>query len=776
MLLKSVEPVYPDAERAKGETASVGLVLSIDVEGHVSDVSVVRSAGPAFDAAATEAAKQLAFTPATRAGKATAARIPFSFEFVLAPATNSVSAGAASDAARQSERPTPSASNPASAAKPAATPAPVAPLVASDDEGIDVDVTGKRPPREPTKHVIEAAELTKIPGTNGDALRAIGSMPGVARPPGLAGLIIVRGSAPNDTQVHVDGTTVPIAYHFGGLSSVVPSEMLERLDFYPGNFGPEYGRAMGGVIDVGLRSPRKDRIGGLVQIDMLDARLLAEGPISKHTRFMVAGRRSWVDTWLGPMMRSAGLGVSVAPVYYDYQAMLEHDLSRATTLRLTAFGSDDRLALTQNTPDATDPAQGGDLSLHTRFWRVQARGDTRLSANARWINTLSYGSDANRFGTGNLGLDVRIRPLEARSDVRFRISPALTAVAGLDAMFASYDVLWKFPPFDLNSQDTAGPLFGRPVTPLRGQGNLFRPAAYAMLEVAPLRGLKLLPGVRADYARDTEHVTLDPRIAARYDLRSEFPRTTLKGGVGVFHQPPEPYESSEPFGTKGVQANRAIHYSAGVEQEFTQQVELSVEGFYKDLDQLVEPVPAANATANGFLYQNVGSGRSYGTEFLLRYKPDARFFGWIAYTLSRSERTDGPGQATHVFQYDQTHILTALASVKLGRGWQLGGRFRYVTGSPYTPYAGGVMDYDAGTYSPVSGAQWSERLAAFHQLDLRVDKTWKFNAWQFTAYLDLQNAYYRKNPEGVSYNYNYSQSSTLSGLPILPVLGFKGEI
>jgi hypothetical protein len=114
--------------------------------------------------------------------------------------------------------------------------------------------------------------------------------------------------------------------------------------------------------------------------------------------------------------------------------------------------------------------------------------------------------------------------------------------------------------------------------------------------------------------------------------------------------------------------------------------------------------------------------------------------------------------------------------MKLGWGMQLGARFRYVSGSPYTPNEGGVMDYDAGVYSPVAGAPYSGRLPSFHQLDVRVDKTWDFQAWRMTAYLDVQNAYNHKNGEGVSYNYNYSKSESQSGLPLLPIFGIRGEL
>ena len=762
-LVQSVEPVYPEAKRASGEAAGVVLTLTIDRTGHVSDVLVVESAGPEFDDAASEAARGLLFEPAQKNGAAVVSKIRYRFDFQLAAPAPPAAAP-----------PAPVSAPPAPAAPPQAPTAAVAPAA---DDTLDLQVQGEKPPREPTKRVLAAEEISKIPGTNGDALRAIGNMPGVARPPGGDGALIVRGSSPNDTQIFVDGTNIPIVYHFGGLSSVIPSEMLEKIDFYPGNFGPQYGRATGGVVDVGVRSPRKDRIGGLLQFDLIDGRFIVEGPISKSTRFMVGGRRSWLDAWLGPVLKSSGVGVSVAPVYYDYQAMLEHDVSRDTTLRVLAFGSDDRLELTLKSPDSGDPALGGALSDSTHFWRVQARMDSRPSNAIRFSSQLSLGEDGSQFSVGNSALDGEFYKLDGRSDVRVQLSPAVTAVVGVDVQYGIYDVTWRTAPINVDSTQNTGPLFGRPQVELKGSGALFRPAGYAMFELTPVAGLKLFPGIRTDYNTDTSSWTADPRLGARYDLHQGFPRTTLKGGVGLYHEPPQPYQSVKPFGSPGVGSPSAIHTSLGFEQEFSHPVELSVELFYKDLQNLVVPVAAANASQNGLAYQNLGSGRSYGSEILLRYKPEGRFFGWLAYTLSRSERRDAPGDALYRYDYDQTHILTALASYKLGRGWQAGARFRYVTGSPYTPEIGGVMDYDAGTYAPISSPNRnSARVPDFHQLDMRVDKTWKFSAWQLSAYLDVQNVYFRQNPEGISYNYNYSKSSVVSGLPFLPIVGLRGEL
>jgi outer membrane cobalamin receptor len=347
----------------------------------------------------------------------------------------------------------------------------------------------------------------------------------------------------------------------------------------------------------------------------------------------------------------------------------------------------------------------------------------------------------------------------------------------VDVEYDNFDVTYRVPPgmFEDNASD--GPIFGKPIPTLRGKADLVLPAGYAMLELTPVRGLKLLPGVRTDYDNGTKKWTLAPRMSARWDIHQDYPRTTLKGGAGLYHQPPEAYESIKPFGNGGLKPESAAHYSFGVEQELARPIEVSLEGFYKDLKDIVIATPDASGSANGSINKNVGSGRVYGSELLLRYKPDGRFFGWIAYTLSRSERKDSDDAAYYTYDYDQTHVLTALGSYKLGRGWQLGARFRYVTGRPYTPEIGGTMDYDAGTYAPVSSTMTnSKRIPAFHQLDVRVDKTWKFQSWSLNAYLDVQNVYNHRSNVSVDYNFDYSQQTAVRGLPLLPIVGIKGEL
>jgi len=290
---------------------------------------------------------------------------------------------------------------------------------------------------------------------------------------------------------------------------------------------------------------------------------------------------------------------------------------------------------------------------------------------------------------------------------------------------------------------------------------------YNEIEITPFVGTRIVPGVRLDYSKDIKSWDVQPRVTVRQDIHHAYPRTTLKGGIGRFAQPPQPQESSPVFGVSGLVSNVANHYGGGIEQEITQQIELGVEGFFRQYDRRVVA-----------RIGNVGEGRAYGLETLLRYRPDDRFFGFVAYTLSRSVRKDGPDEPERLFNFDQTHILTAVGSYRLGRGWEVGARMRYVSGSLVTPQTYGFYDATVGAYIPLNGfPPFSQRNPAFHQLDVRIDKTWTLGpTTRIAAYLDLYNAYNQANVEGTSYNFNQTQSTNASGIPILPSLGIRGEL
>jgi pimeloyl-ACP methyl ester carboxylesterase len=172
---------------------------------------------------------------------------------------------------------------------------------------------------------------------------------------------------------------------------------------------------------------------------------------------------------------------------------------------------------------------------------------------------------------------------------------------------------------------------------------------------------------------------------------------------------------------------------------------------------------------------NQGQGRVYGGELLVRQELFKGFFGWVAYTISRSERKDHPDDPWRLFQYDQTHILTVIGSYKFGRGFQVGIRFRYVTGNPYTPVVGNWLDLNSGRYFQLDGPTYGARLGSFNQLDVRFDKTWEFRKWKLGLYVDIQNVYNAKSPEGYQYNFDFTKSQPVAGIPFFPAVGLRGD-
>jgi len=770
--LNRVEPRYPDDAKKRGIEGAVLLKLTIDSDGAVSNVELLDSLSPSTDAAAVEAARRLRFSPARRAdGSPFAAKIRYRFRFRMTPAP-------------PKPKPAPALEQP-----PEAKHEKSAEQQPQQPTAIDIVVEGERPPRGVTHHSVEQREMDRIPGTGGDALKSIQSLPGVARTPGVLGGLLVRGSAPFDSQTFVDGVYVPLIYHFGGLSSVVPTELLSKIDFYPGNYSARYGRALGGIVDAGIRSPRSDGYHGLAQIDFIDARLMVEGPIPllEGWSFAAAGRRSHLDAWLGPVLEETGAGVTQAPRYYDYQFMIEGELAGDDRVRISLYGSDDGLEILLREPPPGEPALSGNLGLSTAFQRLQV-GYQVGDEDDRVETQLALGHELIRVGIGTLFIDLEGYTVFGRTEHSHRLGRRATMHTGVDWLASWVDVSQRLPAAEAPGQPAGQPFTTEQLATVSQRIPVFQPALYSELELTPHARWRVVPGLRIDYTRATDQFDPNPRINSRFDVMQGSRRTTLKGGVGIFTQPPQPQESNPPLGTQGIGANRAIQYGLGVEQEITRQLEVSLEGFYKQLDDMV--VARANDTGVAAEFSNEGRGRVFGAELLIKYKADERFFGWLAYTLSRATQQNDAGADESLLPWDQTHNLTVLGSYRLGHGWEIGARFRLVSGNPTDLVVcdSAVDSCDAqrinalfhaasGAYTPVRfGANNSERLPTFHQLDVRIDKSWRFSSWKLSMYLDIQNVYNQQNVEGIAYDYRFRSRQFVTGVPILPSLGLRGEL
>ena len=635
-------------------------------------------------------------------------------------------------------------------------------------------VRGEAAREEVARDRIDAEEIGKLPGSRGDALRAISNFPGVARAPLDTGQLVVWGSAPADTSVYVDGHYIPQLFHFGGLTSVFNSELLSGMDFLPGNFPVKYGRAIGGVVDLYPRAGARDGFHGYAKIDFIDASLMLEGPLGAGS-FAIAARRSTIDFVLPIAGKFTSLPTfTVAPSYWDYQAVLDYPLLGGH-LRVLLFGaSDDTALLIGDSPDA-DPALAGDFDTHLWFHTLSAwwrRDIGRVSV----IASTSFGPQHQdlHFGSDvNYTLDVF--EIDARLETRVRLGKRMLWRAGIDIADDDYSVSITAPTYIATESEVQQPIsVTGVVTKSEGSWQL-NPAVWTDLLLPIGNRLDITPGMRLDYFSG-QRWTFDPRITARFRIAT---KSFLIGGVGLFHEPAQAPYADPVLGNPLLRPEQALHFSFGVDTSpFAQipQLHIRLVGFYKQLWDLPAPSSALVQQNNQVIvekYADTGIGRVYGAELLIRQDLSKYVFGWLAYTLLKSERQDHPGDPWRPFQYDQTHILALILSTHLPKDIDVGLRFRYVTGNPDTPYTGGIFFADHDVYVGVPGAPYSTRLPSFISLDLRVDKRFRFASWLLDIYLDISNVTNHANGEGTAWSFDYSRSATVTGLPILPSLGVK---
>jgi outer membrane receptor protein involved in Fe transport len=243
------------------------------------------------------------------------------------------------------------------------------------------------------------------------------------------------------------------------------------------------------------------------------------------------------------------------------------------------------------------------------------------------------------------------------------------------------------------------------------------------------------------------------------------------------------------FGNPNLKHERAFQSSLGISQKITDNLNVDVTGYFNRRYENIANVAStsnANATVNDPRSGNVAYGRSVGVELLLRHEVTKKFFGWVAYTLSRS--IDGRnGDDLTLNAFDQTHNLIVVGSFRFPLlckrevacgGWELGGRFRLVTGNPMTPlqHRYDLYQNDANRFFSMTGVFRSARQPLFHQLDIRLDKNFVFDRWTFSVYLDIQNIYNAKNVEGSFFDYRFREKFDVPGIPFLPILGIKGSL
>ncbi|MBP7285866.1 MAG: energy transducer TonB [Nannocystaceae bacterium] len=623
--------------------------------------------------------------------------------------------------------------------------------------------------QEVVRRSITAQEIGNLPGTQGDALKAITNFPGIARAPFGIGLLVIRGGDPSDSAVFLGEHEIPQLFHFGGLTSVFNADIITNIDFLPGNFDARYGDATGGIIDVKTRAGRRDGVHGYVDADLFDAGAMVEGPIGKGS-YIVSARRSYIDAILPAVLPDdAGIGLTVAPRYYDYQAIFEYPVG---TGKLTArvFGSDDRTKLVTADPNDVSADARNRFETTLLFHRVDLAYENHTGG---WdiLLTPSYRYDLAKAGAGDVfRFSLGLHTFSGRAEIGRRLGPRARLQLGTQGTAGQ---------FEIDAESVAIPQNGTGDQATRlaldSKNRYAQPGLYGTLYLDAASWLTLVPSVRLTYyGLQFRRAAVDPRF--RFVLRAG-DRVSIRGGVGIYSQIPDVQEWNPTFGNPRLGPERMLHSSAAVRVELPQKWSVEIGGFHKHGWDLAAPSGELVRRRDGAIgpenFSSTGLARVYGGELFVRKDLTRRLFGWASYTLSRSERKFDPKEGFFRFDFDQTHILTLIAVYRLPRRWQVGARFRVVSGNPYTPHVGAVYDASTGDYIAIDGRRNAARVPTFHQLDLRVDKHFVWRKLELDAYADVQNVYNHQNTEFRNDAYDYSQAVPVVSLPILPSVGLR---
>lgn len=788
--LVPIEVPYPEGAPPLTEAVEVEVVLQIDEKGQVAKADLVRGAGPPWDDAVLAACKGFQFEPARWNGEPAAVEIPFVQRF--APPETEAARGeeAKLDAAIEGEvlemgtrhavpagvvqaevdgkhfRAEADAGGrfslripPGAAQVEVEVPGYKRFVVREHvEEGqvlkvrylverisynpFEQIVVGKAMRQEVTRTTLRDREIRRVPGTFGDPFRVVGTMPGVGQMFSLLDYPIIRGASPGSSGILLDGDRIPQLFHFLAGPAVIHPEFLDRVDFYPGAFPIEYGGYTGGIVDGITRSglPEEKRVE--VGIDLLSSSLFLRQPFLGATGTL-AGRYGY------PAMLLSAFSENAFASYWDYQGRLD---GRAGDGRWTLFlfGSFDEFGETSGGQD--------EVTAASLFHRVKLRWIEGDDASFDRYE-IGFGYDELLSGTEITGEDDEEDPFDPTSGgvaasnsmsswvVHPRASWRRPLTKSL-AVHGGVDLSWQRNVSQFRVEQQEGEL----VPPnWIAQAGAFVETPWWLTE-----DLLVTPGLRSDVweTDDTRRYSLDPRLNARLRVaRTDDEQIWLKSGIGIFHQPPRPPVSLPGAGElllrEGLPA--AVQTTLGTELDFATGYLVDLNTYFNYMDPIFFDLEVnGSSTDEGFEANDAQTGRSYGVELLLRKRDNqGPFFGWISYTLSRSERQTADGWKP--FDFDRSHMLQLVGSIRLPRDWELGARFQAISGRPVN--------------------QWDEplnRAAPFTRFDLRIDKRAVYRSWMLDFYVELINAMISRE--------QVAEGSDTAIPYIFPTVGFKAVL
>jgi hypothetical protein len=631
---------------------------------------------------------------------------------------------------------------------------------------------------------MSAKDIATTPGAMNDALRAITILPAAARIPFSFGGVVLRGMSPRDSSVFVDGIEIPLAFHFGGITGVFPTQALEDMRVVPSGFDVSMGRTQGGVVELTTRAPRGDvyRIGG--EVSLLHSLVSGEGPLPKKGAFLVTLRRSYFDVLLRPFINRN----DPLPSYTDGQIRtVWGEPGKNGQLAAYVFGSLDRIANSEDAAKPNDEDAGGYTAANLGFVRAgvsykRKKGHSLYTvAPMVGTNLLTLYSKDYDGGPKATVVDLSRRwYLFGGRGEWLRDDPHGFIRAGLDV---DGGYLGRVEQYNVDEVGDEVPLPRNTV--LWSNAALFIETRRHWKDDR----VSVRPGLRLDRFGLGEQWALDPRVNAHLTLTET---ATLRASLGRFHQPPSPAHFDEFADNLKAKSSYVDQATVAVEVSPQEGLLTSITAFAHEGRNTLVDINDKNIRPTGidldlvfkelleeqlglYAYQgNVGRQRTYGLETSLRYdQPKYRLLANFAWSRSKRKYEPALGNSWVPYGLDQPLRLNLLAATTAFR-WNFGTRITVVSGNPINVIpAGTPADFD---YDEEDKHKVLQRLPTFWQVDLRIDRTWD-NSWGHTTlFFDIQNI---TNHRNIEYRDSYVDDTNVyyyedvRGLPIIPYIGVE---
>jgi TonB family protein len=811
-------PRYPESEHASWTTGGVVLQLTIDATGRVMKVVVTQSLSAAFDASAVEAARQCAFTAATRDGQPVAATIEITVAFtppaakVEGDVTNErgeplakavihigeLAVESGDDGRFTAELPPARSASIAAVKEGYELSTSTEALVPGETKKLHFQLKPERqyflnvrgnswfpPPPEPdrtpavSRFQITKADIDRTPGAMEDITRVVATLPGVVADPDLLATFFVRGGGPDEVIYYLDDVPLSNPYHLGGFASTFNPMLIDSADFWASGTPARYEPALSGVLDVHYDAGVVTKPHLMFDVSMESAKVRVDTPTGiEGLSATFAARRSYFELYFAGLKALHIVGQDyAAPELGEYFGRLNYKHGRhqitATYLRTT-----DGLSFLIKPGEQLLVNFEGGLVLQNllQMGILQDRIDLGGSRELRFTAALTGESNLTSV-TSQTSFSRDTRRLDGllRGDLTLQFSRRRLSFTG-QVSDTRAEAPWSTRPI-VDSGEAELPIDPSSLRQIY--------AAYAELMFQPLPALSFDTGIRLQHEAQTALTVYSLRAGAALALPTQ---GTLKLAVGIATElPTDPLMLDPTYGNPKLLPERSKHVVLGLEQPLPFNALVRVEGWAKWLDQLpVNPDSAAGLEAilmrGEAPYQSVGTGFARGVDLMLLGQTERTSYGFSAGLLF-ADRTNplATGNQTYPGPWDQRLTLSGNISVIPASNWMVTARATVHSGRPYTPITGFVPDASGKHNLPVFGDTNSDRYPWFYEASIRVQRRFKLGPVPMSWYVELLNLSNARNV----FTYVYDNGDPVKGvapsegifyhLPIRPFLGVSGE-